>query len=240
MTRPPRNAKKDRLVDWKLILHAYGFIGVIETILSFTMSYWYCQKSGLSFGSLWFGFGSTPDNLSSDEVSAILATASSIYFVNLVIMQWFNLMATRTRRLSIFQHPPAFNELTQNYLLFPAILFALVVVFIFCYIPQLQVSSMDFSQRIVLQCQSMIANSLTAYRNFIPNPSGVLLPAHGSWLWSVAAGRESEVVRQEVAGRIPREDGMVVEQSQLCLTLQSDLGIGSIGSLSIERLSNTL
>ena len=99
---------------------------------------------------------------------------------------------------------------------------------------------MDFSQRIVLQCQSMIANSLTAYRNFIPNPSGVLLPAHGSWLWSVAAGRESEVVRQEVAGRIPREDGMVVEQSQLCLTLQSDLGIGSIGSLSIERLSNTL
>jgi len=140
MTRPPRNAKKDRLVDWKLIVHAYGFIGVLQTVLSFTMSYWYCQRSGLSFGSLWFGFGSTPDNLTSDEVSAILATASSIYFANLVIMQWFNLMATRTRRLSIFQHPPAFNKLTQNYLLFPAILFALVIIFIFCYIPQLQVS----------------------------------------------------------------------------------------------------
>jgi len=47
-------------------------------------------------------------------------------------------MATRTRRLSIFQHPPAFNKLSQNYLIFPAILFALVVVFIFCYIPSLQ------------------------------------------------------------------------------------------------------
>jgi sodium/potassium-transporting ATPase subunit alpha len=142
MNRPPRNAKKDRLVDWKLIVHAYGFIGVFQTVMSFTMSYWYCQKSGLSFSSLWFGFGSTPSNLTADEYSAILATASSIYFSNLVIMQWFNLMATRTRRLSIFQHPPAFNKLTQNYLLFPAILFALVIIFIFCYIPQLQVSPM--------------------------------------------------------------------------------------------------
>jgi sodium/potassium-transporting ATPase subunit alpha len=52
-------------------------------------------------------------------------------------MQWFNLMATRTRHLSIFQQPPAFNKKTQNLYLFPAILFALVVIFIFCYIPGL-------------------------------------------------------------------------------------------------------
>lgn len=47
-------------------------------------------------------------------------------------------MAVRTRHLSIFQHPPAFNKKTQNLALFPAILFALVVIFIFCYIPGLQ------------------------------------------------------------------------------------------------------
>jgi sodium/potassium-transporting ATPase subunit alpha len=46
-------------------------------------------------------------------------------------------MATRTRRLSIFQQPPAFNKTTQNLWLFPAILFALVVIFIFLYIPGL-------------------------------------------------------------------------------------------------------
>lgn len=49
----------------------------------------------------------------------------------------FNLMATRTRRLSIFQQPPIFNKATQNLALFPAILFALVVIFIFLYIPGL-------------------------------------------------------------------------------------------------------
>jgi sodium/potassium-transporting ATPase subunit alpha len=47
-------------------------------------------------------------------------------------------MATRTRHLSIFQHPPAFNKATQNLYLFPAILFSFVVIFIFCYPPGLQ------------------------------------------------------------------------------------------------------
>jgi sodium/potassium-transporting ATPase subunit alpha len=50
----------------------------------------------------------------------------------------FNLLATRTRRLSIFQQPPIFNKATQNWSLFPAMIFAIVVVFIFCYIPSLQ------------------------------------------------------------------------------------------------------
>ncbi|KAK0822363.1 hypothetical protein LTR03_018199, partial [Friedmanniomyces endolithicus] len=39
LMRPPRNARKDRLVDWKLVLHAYGYIGMIETVCSFAMSY---------------------------------------------------------------------------------------------------------------------------------------------------------------------------------------------------------
>lgn len=53
--------------------------------------------------------------------------------------QWFNLMAVRTRHLSIFQHPPAFNKATQNLLLFPAMIAALGIAVIWLYIPQLQV-----------------------------------------------------------------------------------------------------
>jgi sodium/potassium-transporting ATPase subunit alpha len=47
-------------------------------------------------------------------------------------------MALRTRRLSIFQHPPAFNKATQNLYLFLAIAFALVMAIFWLYIPQLQ------------------------------------------------------------------------------------------------------
>ncbi len=48
-------------------------------------------------------------------------------------------MSVRTRRLSVFQHPPAFNKATQNLLLFPAIALTLGVAVIWLYIPQLQV-----------------------------------------------------------------------------------------------------
>jgi sodium/potassium-transporting ATPase subunit alpha len=129
LTRPPRNAKKDRLVDWKLILQAYGFVGVVETFSSFAMSYWYCQRQGLKFSYLWFAFTSTPDNFDLDRATEILNTASSIYFVNLVVMQWFNLFALRTRRLSVLQH-------SFNWYLLPAIIFSLVIAIFFLYLPK--------------------------------------------------------------------------------------------------------
>jgi sodium/potassium-transporting ATPase subunit alpha len=52
--------------------------------------------------------------------------------------QWFNLMAVRTRRLSILQHPPLFKKETSNRSLFPAIIFALVVAIFWLYVPKFQ------------------------------------------------------------------------------------------------------
>lgn len=139
LLRKPRNAKKDRLVDFKLIAQAYGFIGVLETLCSFSMAYWYAQRNGVRFSDLWFGFGTVPSTISQDRYTQVLNEASSVYFINLVVMQWFNLMAVRTRRLSILQQPPLWREATQNVYLFPAIVFALVVAVIFLYIQKLQV-----------------------------------------------------------------------------------------------------
>ncbi|KAF4447185.1 H+/K+-exchanging ATPase [Fusarium austroafricanum] len=138
LTRPPRNVKKDRLVNWQLILYSYGFVGVLQTVASFAMAFWYLQTQGIPFSELWFSFGKIPASIDSDYYLAKTNEASSIYFVNLVVMQWFNLMATRTRRLSIFQHPPLFNKETQNWYLFPAILFSLVMAIFWLYIPPLQ------------------------------------------------------------------------------------------------------
>jgi sodium/potassium-transporting ATPase subunit alpha len=44
MVRPPRNRKTDRLVDTKLIFHAYFFVGLIQCFLSFAMSFWYMER----------------------------------------------------------------------------------------------------------------------------------------------------------------------------------------------------
>lgn len=86
LLRPPRNPKKDRLVDWRLTLQAYGFLGVSESIASFSMAYWYAERRGVTFNSLWFGYGNLSPGLTKDQISHTLNEASSIYFVNLVVM----------------------------------------------------------------------------------------------------------------------------------------------------------
>jgi sodium/potassium-transporting ATPase subunit alpha len=88
LLRKPRNIKKDKLVDWKLLFHAYIFLGLQETICSFAMSYWYCQRRGVHFSALWLGYGEYPADYDVIYVNKVLAEASSIYFVNLVVMQW--------------------------------------------------------------------------------------------------------------------------------------------------------
>ena len=138
LTRPPRNIKKDRLVNWQLIVQSYGIVGVLQTVASFAMSFWYLERQGIPFNQLWFSFGQIPDGVDPDYYLAKTNEASSIYFINLVVMQWFNLMATRTRRLSIFQHPPLFNRDTQNWYLFPAIIFSLAMAIFWLYIPPLR------------------------------------------------------------------------------------------------------
>ncbi|CAM1502313.1 Fc.00g042970.m01.CDS01 [Cosmosporella sp. VM-42] len=138
LLRKPRVPGKDRLVDWQLILQAYGLVGVLETTASFAMAYWHLQRNGVRFSHIWFSFRSVPDSIDPDYYQQKLNEASSIYFVNLVVMQWFNLLAVRTRRLSIFQHPPLFNKQTQNLYLFPAIVFALAMAFFWLYIPEFQ------------------------------------------------------------------------------------------------------
>jgi sodium/potassium-transporting ATPase subunit alpha len=130
LLRPPRNPRKDRLVDTKLIFHAYFLVGMLECFLSFTMAFWYMERKGVPFTVLWLKFGDLNPMYDADYVTQVTNEASSVYFVTLVIMQLFNLLATRTRRLSIFQQPPILNKDTQNLLLFPAMLFAIVIVFI--------------------------------------------------------------------------------------------------------------
>ncbi|KAF4979231.1 hypothetical protein FZEAL_4514 [Fusarium zealandicum] len=138
LLRKPRVPGKDRLVDWQLIVQAYGVVGFLETAASFSMSYWYLQRKGIPFSDIWFSFGKLPESIDPDYYQARLNEASSIYFVNLVVMQWFNLLAVRTRRLSIFQHPPLFNRDTQNWYLLPAMLFALAMAFFWLYVPEFQ------------------------------------------------------------------------------------------------------
>lgn len=86
LSRRPRKIGTDRLVDWKLIVQSYGFVGMLETTASFAMSYWYMQRKGIPFTAQWFSFGNLPSDIDPDYYTQKLNEASSIYFVNLVVM----------------------------------------------------------------------------------------------------------------------------------------------------------
>ncbi|KAK0207703.1 hypothetical protein IW262DRAFT_1498522 [Armillaria fumosa] len=136
LLRRPRDRKKDRLVNWKLLLQAYCFLGLIETVTSMVGAFYFgFQRNGVSFSALWLKYG----DYDADPalVQELTNKAQSIYFFNLVIMQWFNLLATRTRRLSLFQQNPLGSK-TRNVFIFPAMAAALTIACFFSYIPWFQ------------------------------------------------------------------------------------------------------
>ncbi|KAI0036987.1 sodium-potassium ATPase [Vararia minispora EC-137] len=127
LSRPPRDVRKERLADWRLLMHAYGFLGVLESLCAMSMSFWYLQRHGVPFSSLALGFGNWP-GLTND----LLYEAQSVYFFTLVLMQWGNLLATRTRKSSIVQLPPSWRV---NKMVVPAAIVALVLGIFFHYVP---------------------------------------------------------------------------------------------------------
>lgn len=52
LQRKPRDTKKDKLVDIKLLGHAYLFLGLIEATCACSMAFWYLERQGFKFSDL--------------------------------------------------------------------------------------------------------------------------------------------------------------------------------------------
>jgi sodium/potassium-transporting ATPase subunit alpha len=136
LTRRPRDIKRDKLVDWKLLLHAYGFLGVLESLAAMSMSFWYLERRGFPFSKIVLAFGGLPADIDPAAFAEHTNVAQSVYFFTLVFMQFGNLLATRTRCLSFFQHPPW--GATANWYIPPAVAASLAFLFFFSYPPFFQ------------------------------------------------------------------------------------------------------
>lgn len=130
LLKKPRVISKERLVDFNLLLHSYFIIGTFYTFTSMLVAFINFQRHGILFSQLTLSYGSFSDLPNYERVSYM---SSSIYFVNLVIMQMFNLLSIRTRHLSIFQMSPL-----KNYYMFIAMPTAFGITFIINYIPAIQ------------------------------------------------------------------------------------------------------
>lgn len=83
---------------------------------------------------MWLAYGKIPDGITSDYYNEEVNRAQSVYFFCLVILQFGNLLASRTRKLSILQQNP-FTGIGRNRMLFPAMAVSLAIAAFFSYVP---------------------------------------------------------------------------------------------------------
>jgi len=107
LTLPPRHHKRDHLINMKIYVQAYLFIGVMEVITAHSMFFFYMWKyAGIPVKDLFFAFEKYSDGFfgyTQAELTHFNNTGQCIYFVTLVILQWGNLLSVRNKRLSILQ-----------------------------------------------------------------------------------------------------------------------------------------
>jgi len=137
MKRKPRNPNK-QLVDVYTFLLSFGFFGVIECTCAHLMFFLYFQNyCGMSPSDLIWSFDNFTEgfmNQTQQQLNECTNTGQTVYFVALVVCQFFNLLSTRTQRKSFFQHNPFFGA-GRNLYLFLAIFISLCFALFTVYVP---------------------------------------------------------------------------------------------------------
>jgi sodium/potassium-transporting ATPase subunit alpha len=89
LDRPPRNVRTDRLVDWKLLFHAYFVLGLMECLSAMALSFSYLQRKGVYFSDIVLAYGGYKGDLNPEVVQEHIYVAQSIYFFTLVVsLEW--------------------------------------------------------------------------------------------------------------------------------------------------------
>lgn len=109
MSRKPRNARTDRLADWRLFVQVYLFIGLMMWPSAMGMWFLYMSQQGLAFRDVILVYNKWQNGwkgYSIDQLDYFVRVGQCIYYVTLVFMQYGGLLAVRNRRVSILQSNP--------------------------------------------------------------------------------------------------------------------------------------
>ncbi|XP_028991700.1 sodium/potassium-transporting ATPase subunit alpha-1-like [Betta splendens] len=115
MKRQPRNAKTDKLVNYRLISVAYGQLGTIQATSGFFTYFVIMGENGfwplhlVGLRSSWYDKqlhdleDSYGQQWTYEQRKILEFTCHTSYFVSIVVIRWFTLIIAKTRRNSIFQ-----------------------------------------------------------------------------------------------------------------------------------------
>ena len=141
MKRQPRNSKTDKLVNQRMISLIYGQLGFIQAAAGMFTYFVIMAESGfmpmtlLGIRSKWDSekINDVEDSYGQEWTYAdrkkLEYTCQTAFFVSIVIVQIAELLVSKTRRLSIFQHG------MSNCFLNCSIFFELALAIFLCYTP---------------------------------------------------------------------------------------------------------
>lgn len=134
LSLPPRDHKKDHLINFRIYAQSYLFIGVMETICAHAVFFLYMHKyAGIPFSALIFAFEKYGDGFygyTEAELVQFNTVGQCVYFVTLVILQWGNILSIRNKRLSILQADPIRKARRNPWLLAGAAMSFVIAVFV--------------------------------------------------------------------------------------------------------------
>ena len=138
LLQPPRS-KYDHLVDWKFLIQAYLFMGVMILLCSQVMFFIYMQFwAGFYPSDILLSFGNWQDgfkNMTTAQINEHYYTGQTVTFVSLVLLQIIgNLWSNRTHIQSHFQQAP-WRKATRNLWIYVADLVSICIMLIIVFVP---------------------------------------------------------------------------------------------------------
>lgn len=134
LSQPPRNVRKDHLINLKIYIQSYLFIGVMETLIAHAMFFlYYWRHAGIPVSALFLAFEKYEAGFygyTEDQLTQFNTVGQSVYFVALVILQLGNILSIRNKRLSIVQADPIRKQRRNPWLLLSALISISIAIFV--------------------------------------------------------------------------------------------------------------
>jgi len=109
MARKPRNARTERLTDWRFFFQIYLFMGLMMWPCAMSMWFLYMSEQGLRFYDVILVYNKWEDGFHGFTIAQLtnfVAVGQCIYYITMVFMQYGGLLSVRNRRVSILTSNP--------------------------------------------------------------------------------------------------------------------------------------
>jgi sodium/potassium-transporting ATPase subunit alpha len=109
MARKPRNARTERLTDWRFFFQIYLFMGLMMWPCAMSMWFLYMSEQGLRFHDVILVYNKWEDGwqgFTIDQLTEFVMVGQCIYYITMLFMQYGGLLSIRNRRVSIINSNP--------------------------------------------------------------------------------------------------------------------------------------